>query len=203
MPETKQLAQQLEKFMPLSSCELVAGLLIKKNAQLTISRPRKTKLGDYRPPQRHAYHRISVNGDLNPFAFLLVTIHEFAHLLVWNNHKNKVKAHGNEWKNHYRQLYQRFEHCFPDDIQAILKDHFKNLTSATLNNPLLIRNLVHMDNKEEIILVQDLKTGDTFDFNNKRFKIIEKRRTRYLCKNTSNGRNYLVSGVAVVNGVIE
>ena len=203
MSEIKQLAQQLESFIPPSACELVADFLIKKNAQLTISRPRKTKLGDYRPPHRHAYHRISVNGDLNPYAFLLVTIHEFAHLLVWNNHKNIVKAHGTEWKMHYRQLYQRFEHHFPDNLQDILQDHFRGLTAATLNNPMLIRNLVHMDSKEEIVLVQDLKMGDVFDFNNKRFEILEKKRTRYLCKNISNGRKYLVSGVAIVNGVNE
>ena len=203
MSELKQLALQLENFIPPSACELVAGFLIKKNAQLTISRPRKTKLGDYRPPHRHNYHRISVNGDLNPYAILLVTIHEFAHLLVWNNHKNKVKAHGQEWKMHYRQLYQQFENYFPDKLRDILQDHFKNLTTATLNNPVLIRNLVHMDSKEEITLVQDLKTGDVFDFNDKRFEIIEKRRTRYLCKNTITGKKYLVSGVAVVNGVNE
>lgn len=201
MSEIKQLAQQLEKFIPPSACDLIAGFLIKKNAQLTISRPRKTKLGDYRPPHRHAYHRISVNGDLNPFAFLLVTIHEFAHLLVWNNHKNKVKAHGKEWKMHYQQLFKQYENHFPDELQDILQDHFNNLTAATLNNPMLIRNLVHMDSKEKIIMVQDLKVGDVFDFNNKNFKIIEKRRTRYLCKNIITGKNYLVSGVAIVNGV--
>jgi hypothetical protein len=176
MPELALLAQQLEKFLPPSACALVANLIIKKNCQLTVSRSRKTKLGDYRPPQRHAYHRISVNGDLNPYAFLLVTIHEFAHLFVWNNHQNKVKAHGSEWKMHYRQLYQRFENCFPEDIQVILNDHFKNLTAATLNNPMLIRNLIYRDNHEKIILVQDLKIGDTFDFNNKNFKILEKKK---------------------------
>jgi len=203
MSELKELASQLEEFIPPPACELVAGFLIKKNAQLTISRSRKSKLGDYRPPQRYKYHRVSVNGDLNPFAFLLVTIHEFAHLLVWNNHKNKVKAHGKEWKMHYRQLYQRFEHFFPENIQVILQDHFKNLTAATLNNPMLIRNLIHMDSDIEITMVNDLQKGDVFDFNDKIFKIIEKRRTRYLCKNIDSGKKYLVSGVTIVNRVNE
>lgn len=203
MPETKQLAKQLEDFIPISACNLVAALLVKKNAQLTISKPRKTKLGDYRPPIQQAYHRISVNGDLNPYAFLLVTIHEFAHLLVWNNHRGKVKAHGKEWKSHYKQLYQRFEDCFPENLQAILNDHFSNLSAATLNNPLLIRKLIHMDSDVEITLLKDLKASDCFTLEGKEFKIIEKRRTRYLCQNLNNRKTYLVSGVAIVNRVNE
>ena len=64
---------------------------------------------------------------------------------------------------------------------------------------MLIRNLIHMDSDLEITMVNDLKKGDIFDFNDKKFKIIEKRRTRYLCKNIDSGRKYLVSGVAIVN----
>ena len=199
MSELQQLAKQLDGFIPPVAKEMVADFLIKKNAQLTISKPRKTKLGDYRPPIKQAYHRVSVNGDLNPFAFLLVTIHEFAHLLVWNNHKNSAKIHGAEWKMHYKKLFHEYQHCFPDNLQDILQDHFKKLTAATLNNPMLIRNLIHMDSDLEITMVNDLKKGDIFDFNDKKFKIIEKRRTRYLCKNIDSGRKYLVSGVAIVN----
>ncbi len=199
MSELQQLTKQLEGFIPPLATEKVAIFLIEENAQLTISKPRKTKLGDYRPPLEKSYHRVSVNGDLNPFAFLLVTIHEFAHLLVWNNHKNNVKAHGNEWKNLYINLFEQYKHFFPENLQTILQDHFKNLTSATLNNPMLIRNLVHMDSDFEITMVNDLKKGDVFDFNDKKFQIIEKRRTRYLCKNINTGKKYLVSGVAIVN----
>lgn len=199
MSELQQLAKQLDGFIPPSAKVMVADFLIKKNAQLTISKPRKTKLGDYRPPVKQAYHRVSVNGDLNSYAFLLVTIHEFAHLLVWNNYKNSAKIHGAEWKMHYQQLYKEYQHCFPENLQIILQEHFKKLTAATLNNPMLIRNLIHMDSAAEITMVNDLQKGDIFDFNDKKFKIIEKRRTRYLCKNIDSGKKYLVSGVAVVN----
>lgn len=199
MSELQLLAKQLDGFIPPLAKVMVAGFLIKKNAQLTISKPRKTKLGDYRPPVKQAYHRISVNGDLNPYAFLLVTIHEFAHLLVWNNYKNSAKIHGAEWKMHYQQLYKEYQHCFPENLQIILQEHFKKLTAATLNNPMLIRNLIHMGSTAEITMVNDLQKGDIFDFNDKKFKIIEKRRTRYLCKNIDSGKKYLVSGVAVVN----
>jgi len=202
MSELLQLSKQLEEFIPKEVCEKVAGFLIKKNAQLTISRPRKTKLGDYRPPHRYKYHRVSVNGDLNPHTFLLVTIHEFAHLLVWNNHKNKVKAHGKEWKMHYRQLYYEYKHFFPLNIHNILDDYFNKLNASTLNNPMLVRNLMNMGNENEITLVQDLKKGDTFNFENKSYEILEKRRTRFLCKNLNNGKKYLVSGVAIVIPIV-
>ena len=39
-------------------------------------------------------HRISVNGNLNKYSFLITLIHELAHLLTFTQYKNRVDPHG-------------------------------------------------------------------------------------------------------------
>ena len=58
------------------------------NYQIAISRPRKSKLGDFRPPRLGQIARITMNADLGPFQFLTTLTHEIAHLIAWE--KNTV-----------------------------------------------------------------------------------------------------------------
>lgn len=199
MSDIEKLSKQLQKFIPLESCDAIANVIIDENVKLTITKNRKTKLGDYRAPNRlKEYHRISVNGDLNPFMFLLVLLHEFAHMHVWIKNKFRVKAHGHEWKDEYRRMYLEFAHYFPENVQLIIQTHFKNLKATTCNDPYLTKHLMHMDNSDVIQVLHDLKEGDYFEIKGREFKVLNKRRTRFLCKDLLNKKNYLVSGSAVV-----
>ncbi|MDZ7848645.1 MAG: hypothetical protein U5L96_18960 [Owenweeksia sp.] len=73
------------------------ALLRSEPVMLKIVSPRKTKFGDYRFPQkRDPRHRISLNSNLNPFAFLITLIHEMAHLKAFKDYGHKIKAHGPE-----------------------------------------------------------------------------------------------------------
>ena len=196
--EIELLGEQLTPFIPEKATHLIANVLVEKNVKLTITRKRKTKLGDYRHPYRDiAYHRISINGDLNQYMFLLVLLHELAHLVVWENYKSKVKAHGDEWKQAYRKLYADFSFCFPEEVKLIIMKHFDNLKATTCNDPFLTKHLMHRD-KEEVLMLNDLEPGDLFETNGRSFEMINKRRTRYLCKDMMNKRNYLVAGSAIV-----
>src|SRR5690554_6336368 len=87
----------LEKYMPAQAAELIAQWIAETSCQFKITGSRKSKFGDYRPPFGGKGHRISVNHDLNPYAFLITTVHEFAHLHTWHEHKNKVQPHGPNW----------------------------------------------------------------------------------------------------------
>src|SRR5206468_9194087 len=90
---------------------------------LTVARERKSILGDYRHRTHGSNHRISVNGNLNKFSFLITLLHELAHLLTFEKYSNKVASHGKEWKHIFGQLLATFiEHnVFPDDIKQALK----------------------------------------------------------------------------------
>lgn len=198
--EIEDLSKQLDAFISEEASILVAQFIVAKNVKLTITKKRKTKLGDYRPPHRKiAYHRISINGDLNPAMFLLVLIHEFAHLVVYNNHKRNVKPHGEEWKKEYRQLYTQYSNYFPESVRPIIVEHLSKLKATTCNDPYLTRHLMHMHSEDEIQLLNDLQPGDSFEANGRIFQLLKKRRTRFLCQEKHSKKNYLVSGSAVVN----
>ena len=84
----------LERYLPPAAAPLIARWIDYFKCEFKISRNRNSKFGDYRPPHAGKGHRISVNYDLNVYAFLVTTVHEFAHLHTWNEHKHKAKPHG-------------------------------------------------------------------------------------------------------------
>jgi predicted SprT family Zn-dependent metalloprotease len=75
---------------------------------LTVTQHRKSILGDYRHRTHFSNHRISINGSLNKYSFLVTLLHEIAHLLTFEKHGNRVMAHGNEWKTIYGSLLKQF-----------------------------------------------------------------------------------------------
>ena len=50
---------------------------------LKITCPRKSKLGDFRPPKPGKRSSITMNEDLGPYQFLTTFVHELAHLITW------------------------------------------------------------------------------------------------------------------------
>ena len=90
--ELENYANKLKPFLPEKTEGYISELILKHEANFTIARKRKTKLGDYRRPFNGQGHRISVNGDLNQYGFLITTVHEFAHLTTFMNFGPSVKT---------------------------------------------------------------------------------------------------------------
>ena len=76
-------------------------------------------LGDYRNAVNGKNHRVTVNGNLNTYAFLITLLHELAHLLAYEQYGNRIFAHGKEWKSIYGKLLHDFlsRKIFPEDIE--------------------------------------------------------------------------------------
>lgn len=204
MSELQALTKKLNIFLPEEACFRASHYIVDRNIKLTITKKRKTKLGDYRAPSAGIrYHRISVNGDLNPYMFLLVLLHEFAHLEVWNANRRRVRAHGDEWKTAYKNLYLDYSDCFPVDVNSIIETHFKNLKATTCNDPYLTKHLMYMDHKESVLMLNELSPGEEFETSGRSFQMINKRRTRFLCMDLISKKNYLVSGSAIVTRLNE
>src|SRR6187397_836921 len=117
MPKQEAPLTQLNSFLPPGTYSAVEEYLRFYKIHLTVTQHRQSILGDYRHRTHHSNHRISVNGSLNRFSFLITLLHELAHLLTFEQHANRVQAHGKEWKKIYAQLLQQFlEHkVFPAD----------------------------------------------------------------------------------------
>jgi hypothetical protein len=69
----------LAKYLPAGTVEEVGRYLQQYHIHLTIAGSGKPFWGDYRHRTVYQNHRISINGNLNPYAFLITLIHEIAH----------------------------------------------------------------------------------------------------------------------------
>src|SRR5690606_22369841 len=126
---------------PEGSFDEVSNYLLQYKVQLTITRERKTVLGDYRNSIAGKNHRISVNGNLNPFAFLITLLHELAHLFTYERFGHRVQAHGAEWKSEFSKLLARFllKKIFPADIQKTLLKTLQNPAASSCADTALLR----------------------------------------------------------------
>ncbi|HRP53619.1 MAG TPA: sprT domain-containing protein [Fluviicola sp.] len=192
--------QQLKPYLPAGFEELVADLLLTHPVRFSITNPRATKLGDYRPPAPgESKHRISVNGDLNAYHFLITTLHEFAHLRVFEKHRNSVKPHGEEWKTTFRNLIweaMQLNH-FPKDLEIALMKSIANTKASSCTDTQLSRALKHYDkNKQNVLVLEDIPKNTIFVLQGKTFIKGELRRTRYLCTEVPSKRQFLIHALA-------
>lgn len=189
----------LEQFLPPGTGEAVLQYLHEYKVHLTIARERKSILGDYRHRTREQNHRISVNGNLNAYAFLVTLLHEIAHLLTFEQFGNRVSAHGKEWKAVFGKLLHQFvqNQVFPPDIQKELTESLRNPAASSCAEDGLLRVLRNYDvRKEHHHLVEEFPAGSLFRLKDGRiFKKGEKLRKRYKCTELSTGKVYLFSPV--------
>ena len=69
--------QALEESIPVASRKPIAELISMSKASIKVVRERKTRHGDYRK-MPDGTHQITINGNLNPYRFLITLIHELA-----------------------------------------------------------------------------------------------------------------------------
>jgi SprT protein len=205
MPKKEVPIGQLQDYLPPGTYDAVLSYLRQYKVHLTVARERKSILGDYRHRTHQDNHRISVNGNLNTYSFLITLLHELAHLLTFEQFGNKVLAHGREWKTSYaRMLAQFLEHkIFPADIEAELLQSLQNPAASTCAEDGLLRVLRKYDAKESHHrLVEEIALNGLFRLNDGRvFKKGEKLRKRYRCIEVKTGKVYLFSPVYEVESV--
>jgi len=190
---------QLRSYLPGGSFDEVLHYLQHHKVHLTISRKRQSILGDYRHAFADKSHRISVNGNLNPYAFLITLLHELAHLFTYEQHGHRVMAHGAEWKNEFSRILARFllKKVFPPDIEKALLRTLQNPSASSCGDEKLLRVLHRYDEKKEgMHLVEQLPDGALFSIPGGRiFQKGEKVRKRYKCTEMKTGKLYLFSAV--------
>lgn len=199
MPKKEVPLVQLQQYLPDNTLEGVMQFLHEHKVHLTISKERKSILGDYRHRTQYTNHRISINGNLNRYAFLITLLHELAHLLTFEKHSNKVFAHGPEWKMIYGQLLFQFlqNRTFPPDIEYELQRSLKNPAASSCAEDGLLRVLRKYDAKENYQrLVEEIGFNALFKLDDGRiFQRGEKLRKRFKCVEVNTGKVYLFSPV--------
>jgi hypothetical protein len=199
--KASEYEEKISKYLPENTADIITKWMFEGKIHLRISKGRVTKLGDYRPPQKGLGHKISINHNLNPYHFLIILVHEYAHFANWNKHQNKVSPHGKEWAQAFRDEMQVFfdRKVFPADIEITLARYLSNPKSNTTASKELDRVLRQYDlgQDEFPLLVEDIEPDLVFAIpNGKIFQMKEKKRSRYRCLCLNDGREYAVSGLA-------
>lgn len=193
-------------FLPKGSFDYVVKYLYQYKVHLTVAKSRKSVLGDYRHAHQGNNHRISVNGNLNPYEFLITLLHELAHLLTFEQYQNRVEPHGKEWKSIYSKLLIDFVGfgVFPLEIEYALQ---KSIISpaATANGEtelLMVLRKYNSIKKEGTCFLADLPIGSLFMLSNgKVFMKGALRRKRYTCTELKTGLMFTVSAITEVKQV--
>ncbi len=200
MPKQEVPLRTLSDYLPTGTTETVLGFLKQYGVHLTITQARRSVLGDYRHRYQHQPHRISVNGNLNPYAFLVTLLHELAHLLTYERYGNRVQAHGQEWKNCFGELLNHFLEAghFPPPIQVELIRTIKKPAASSCAEAGLIRVLRQYDPPGSVrsVLIEEL--GEQTEFRTKEgrlFRLERRVRKRFLCTEQRTGKQYLFSPV--------
>ena len=198
MPKQEAPLDYLRRFIPAPAVPKVLEYLQQYRVHLTITRERKSVLGDYRHATNNETHRISVNGGLNPYAFLITLIHELAHLVTFMKYGSRVQSHGREWKDTYAILLADFlkQHIFPADIEQTIRQSLHDLPASSCADEGLMRVLKKYDKDNGLVMVEQLPEGQLFDIGEGRiFKKGKKLRKRYQCLEVKTGKMYLFSPI--------
>lgn len=199
MPKKEVPVYYLQNYLPPATGDPVMVYLQQHNVHLTIAKERASILGDYRHRTNHANHRISVNGNLNKYAFLITLLHELAHLLTFEQYGNKVQSHGKEWKMIFGQLLAQFvEHrIFPPDIEKEILLSLKSPAASSCAEDGLLRVLRKYDEgNSNQQLVEEVELNKLFRTKDGRiFRRGEQLRKRFKCQEVKTGKLYLFSPV--------
>jgi SprT protein len=198
MSKTEAPLEAIKRYIPDKAAQLVLDYLNLHKVHLTITKERKSVLGDYRHATTYNNHRISVNGTLNKYSFLITLIHELAHLITFTQYKNRVDPHGKEWKRIYGVLLKDFLYpeIFPPDLLYFLNDSLHNLPASSCSDEKLMRVLKKYDKGNGLVLVEQIDEGKLFDAGKgKLFRKGKKLRKRYQCIEMATGKLYLFSPI--------
>jgi|WetSurMetagenome_2_1015567.scaffolds.fasta_scaffold440663_1 SprT protein len=203
---TKDIREELRPYLPENSLEIVMLWLNGHALILRLSRGRRSKLGDYRPPHKDRFHRISVNRDLHAFEFLITLAHEYAHLLTWERHGRRAKPHGKFWKAEYAGLLTSLigMGIFPGHIEKLLLQQIEKPKANSKGQSDLVRALHEYRPDPHSIFLEDLPQDALFHLQDgRRFRKMEKLRTWYRCQNIDTRKIYRISPVTRVIPVRE
>ncbi|HEU4717079.1 MAG TPA: SprT-like domain-containing protein [Bacteroidia bacterium] len=193
----------LGKYIPAPAVPLIAEWIYHFDFKLKIKKSRQSRYGDYRPPVRGTNHLITVNNDLNQYAFLLTLVHEIAHLLCFQRHGNNVKAHGHEWKQAYKELMRPFMRLeiFPHDVRAAIIGYMQNPGASTCSDDNLMRVLKRYDANNDLVHLETLPMYAEFIYNERSFIKGPRVRTRFQCKEKLSSAVYFFAALAEVKAV--
>ena len=195
MSDKEKLQTRLSPFFHDTVIAYVEKLIILHKVQFILSRPRKTKLGDYRVIPNENLFIVTVNNNLNPLQFLITVLHELAHHITWTKHKRNVKPHGKEWKQEYQRIFMPVltSDYIDEQLKRVLARHLKNPKASSYSD-IHLNEFLNSTFNESITRVIDAPMDKPFILGKRTFVKEKKLRTRFLCTDLGNNKKYLIHG---------
>lgn len=206
------IAEVVRPHLPPEALDHVVRSLGDLPVDLRVVRPRRSKLGDHRPPRPplRLRHRITVNADLNPWAFLTTLLHEVAHAATWERHgsrRRRVRPHGPEWQREFSGVLAPLldARVFPDDLAAAVIRSLDSPAAATCSDRGLLLALARYDRPVAgRVRVEDLAEGTWFRVDGRHvFRAGRFVRTRRQCFLAGSDDEYRVHGLLAVEPLAE
>ncbi len=195
----------LARYFPVQAVSHIENAVSGFRIRLKITRGRASKLGDFKPSMNGGLHQISVNADLNIYAFLLVFAHELAHLMVFERSGNSVRPHGKEWKKQFGELIRTYieQGFFHPVLHESLIRYSCHVRASGIASEPVVRDLAVFDHgggSDGPLLLEDIPEEALFLTRTGRlFKKEGRLRKRYRCLCLDNQRTYLFHPMAKVN----
>ena len=204
--EAETATEGWAKLLPAGTLPHVEQLLANHAVTVRLSQPRRSKLGDHRPPGRgRGQHRITVNDNLNPYALLTTLLHEIAHVNTWEKLRLRIRRyrpHGREWKREFEQILAPVVAggMLPGDISDALGAFMRNPAAASCSDRRLMLTLARYDHEEPgRSRVEELAVGAVFRIDSGQvFRVSRRLRSRYQCFEVTTGREYRVHSLCRV-----
>ncbi|MCS5617572.1 MAG: SprT-like domain-containing protein [Pirellulales bacterium] len=194
--------------LPAGAGGYVDDLVARLPLEVRLSRPRRTKLGDHRPPDRgRAFHRITINDNLNPYAFLTTLLHEIAHAATWDRHRGRrrLRPHGPEWKAEFGGILRPVVEgaVLPAAVTAALARSLESPAAATCTDRGLVLALAAFDAPVTGRVRVEALTETSFFRTDAGmiFRAGRMIRSRRACFEHPGGREYRVHGLALVEPI--
>lgn len=200
--DATKLQKILEKQIPVAALQYAIELWHEMPFSFTLSRSRSTCFGNY--IFRNGHHKITVNHDINQYAFLITYIHEIAHQRTFQQHqgkRRKILPHGKEWKMNFQKLMQPLLNTtiFPESLLIPLTQYMQNPAASSVSFMPLAAALRGFDDiQEEGHELAQIAVNQTFEFRGKTYQKIENRRTRVLCMEVATQRRFTIVGIVKV-----
>jgi SprT protein len=169
---SEHLRDSLIKYIPEEVIDDCIDWIRAYRITVRIKRTRQSKFGDYHPPVKGQSHKITINHDLNKYAFLITFTHEVAHLLCYNKYGNRPAPHGIEWKKEFKNLLipLMYKNVFPENIKEALVGYIKDPAASSCTNITLLKALNSYNAaKEGHLHLEDVDEGAVFKTNSGKF----------------------------------
>ena len=106
-------------------------------------------------------------------------------------------------KNEFREIIQHVRQTtelstLEDQLLSLV---YKKPTANRWSNPDIVKFTRAQSGNTDLTILNDLPTNAHFKLKGIQYVKISKRRTRHLCRNLSNNREYLIQGLAEIEPI--